>query len=273
MRITCPECGFTRNVPDDKVPATSAMATCPKCRHRFRFRELDEGDGRRAWVGEPPLSEPRLPGEGMDVPLAGKASESRGPAPGAARQNLTAEPVSHWSDPDAAFIDNTASAPKAAPSRLGTRRGFPPPSAHWEPDGAEDVPEPENAGGSAPDAPPRPPMVRTDCRWMSATGLRPAVNTASEESRGGTKRRARHLGQTAGHGRRGRVTSCSVPCGPARHVPAGCPRRRGCRGGAVSGRWRPGLRGVREQGGSPGARPEDDGGAEPDSPAERASGR
>jgi hypothetical protein len=38
MRITCPQCGFFRELPDNKVPVTSTMATCPKCRHRFRFR-------------------------------------------------------------------------------------------------------------------------------------------------------------------------------------------------------------------------------------------
>jgi len=41
MRITCPECGFARQVPDDKVPAASVFATCPKCKSRFKFRELD----------------------------------------------------------------------------------------------------------------------------------------------------------------------------------------------------------------------------------------
>ena len=38
MRITCPQCGFFREVPDTKAPVTPTMATCPKCRHRFRFR-------------------------------------------------------------------------------------------------------------------------------------------------------------------------------------------------------------------------------------------
>lgn len=38
MRITCPQCGFFRELPDNKVPVTSTMATCPKCRHRFKFR-------------------------------------------------------------------------------------------------------------------------------------------------------------------------------------------------------------------------------------------
>ena len=42
MKIICPQCGFGREVPDDKVPAKSVFATCPKCRFKFRFRALDE---------------------------------------------------------------------------------------------------------------------------------------------------------------------------------------------------------------------------------------
>lgn len=38
MRITCPECDYTREVPDDKIPSTSVKATCPKCGTKFRFR-------------------------------------------------------------------------------------------------------------------------------------------------------------------------------------------------------------------------------------------
>ncbi len=247
---------------------------CPKCRHRFRFRELDEGDGRRAWVGEPPLSEPRLPGEVWTSLSQARLPNLAGPAPGAALQNRTAEPVSHWSDPDAAFIDNTASAPKAAPSRLGTRRGFPPPSAHWEPAGAEDVPEPENAGGSAPDAP-------------SETAHGP--DRLSVDVRDGASARSEHgVGREPGAGQNGvrdiwarlqamddEDASHRAPSRAARPAMS----RQDAPGGAgvgeepfqaVGGR---GSEAFREQGGSPGARPEDDGGAEPDSPAERASGR
>ena len=39
MLITCPQCEFARNVPDEKLPANASLATCPKCGHKFRFRE------------------------------------------------------------------------------------------------------------------------------------------------------------------------------------------------------------------------------------------
>ena len=39
MRITCPACGYRRDIPWSMVPADAAVATCPKCRTRFAFRE------------------------------------------------------------------------------------------------------------------------------------------------------------------------------------------------------------------------------------------
>ncbi|MEF2144942.1 MAG: zinc-ribbon domain-containing protein [Desulfovibrionaceae bacterium] len=44
MHITCPQCDFSRNIPDEKIPARSELATCPKCGNKFRFRTLDSGD-------------------------------------------------------------------------------------------------------------------------------------------------------------------------------------------------------------------------------------
>ena len=39
MNITCPQCGFGRTVNEEKLPPKAVMATCPKCQHRFKFRE------------------------------------------------------------------------------------------------------------------------------------------------------------------------------------------------------------------------------------------
>ena len=36
MKIVCPQCDFTREVPDDRLPAAAVIATCPHCQHRFR---------------------------------------------------------------------------------------------------------------------------------------------------------------------------------------------------------------------------------------------
>lgn len=39
MDITCPNCKYSRSIPDDKVPANSVKATCPQCGTKFRFRD------------------------------------------------------------------------------------------------------------------------------------------------------------------------------------------------------------------------------------------
>lgn len=40
MVIRCPHCQFSRSITLDKIPATAEVATCPKCKRRFRFRTL-----------------------------------------------------------------------------------------------------------------------------------------------------------------------------------------------------------------------------------------
>ena len=60
MRITCPNCGFSRDMPEDRIPQAARLATCPKCQHKFRLWEEEdsfilEGDGKKE---EPPSSSP-----------------------------------------------------------------------------------------------------------------------------------------------------------------------------------------------------------------------
>ena len=40
MIIRCPYCEHTRSITESKVPPTAELATCPKCKNRFRFRTL-----------------------------------------------------------------------------------------------------------------------------------------------------------------------------------------------------------------------------------------
>jgi hypothetical protein len=37
VNITCPRCGFSRPLPDDRLPRRPVIATCPQCACRFRF--------------------------------------------------------------------------------------------------------------------------------------------------------------------------------------------------------------------------------------------
>ena len=41
MLIRCPECRFERQIDENAIPANAAMATCPHCQYRFRFRTPD----------------------------------------------------------------------------------------------------------------------------------------------------------------------------------------------------------------------------------------
>lgn len=42
MQIVCPECQFAREVDENKIPARSQVATCPKCQTKFKFRDIPE---------------------------------------------------------------------------------------------------------------------------------------------------------------------------------------------------------------------------------------
>lgn len=41
MKITCPDCGFFRELVADRAPTRPVIATCPKCGCRFRFQPED----------------------------------------------------------------------------------------------------------------------------------------------------------------------------------------------------------------------------------------
>ena len=42
MRIICPQCSFSRDMPEEKIPPQARLATCPKCKHKFRLWEEEE---------------------------------------------------------------------------------------------------------------------------------------------------------------------------------------------------------------------------------------
>ena len=41
MNIVCPQCGFSRRLPEDRLPGEVVIATCPQCACRFRFSARD----------------------------------------------------------------------------------------------------------------------------------------------------------------------------------------------------------------------------------------
>ncbi|SMP70997.1 hypothetical protein SAMN06295888_11747 [Desulfonatronum zhilinae] len=55
MEITCPQCGFARTVPDEKIPERAEIATCPKCKHKFQFRTAGDPFPPPPLLAAPPL--------------------------------------------------------------------------------------------------------------------------------------------------------------------------------------------------------------------------
>lgn len=74
MIIRCPQCEHSRNVNEHKIPPTAELATCPKCKHRFRFRTVPE-------AASP--DEPRL---------------LRGPGPSGEQETRPLPPEHSWED-------------------------------------------------------------------------------------------------------------------------------------------------------------------------------
>ena len=66
MDITCPQCGFCRELPPDRIPARPVVATCPKCACRFRFSATEGVLG--CLPPTSPASAPAAPAEDDPLP-------------------------------------------------------------------------------------------------------------------------------------------------------------------------------------------------------------
>lgn len=155
MRITCPQCGFFRDIPDNKVPVTSTMATCPKCRHRFKFRP----EPTAHWSEERRLADVR---EETPAPAEHEAPSSWRRAPAGVRErhpdpdepravrDIPAPPPSR---PAQAAPDDTVPADRPAPRSAA--RSDPEPEV---PDRAPEpeYPQPQPQAGPSTSAPAQP---------------------------------------------------------------------------------------------------------------------
>ncbi|MEF2229956.1 MAG: YIP1 family protein [Pseudodesulfovibrio sp.] len=112
MEIICPECQFSREVDETKVPPRSQVATCPKCHTKFKFRELPEEE----FDYEPSPDEP------AEQPAP--ASGERKPAPGP-RQGSLLDQAPRRAEPKPEPAPKPRPAPKASPT--------PEPSAEAQP--------------------------------------------------------------------------------------------------------------------------------------------
>jgi hypothetical protein len=100
MKITCPGCGFERDVDEAGLRPSAAVAVCPRCRERFRFRNVsgdvprrsrdDAPEEERDAAGPPPDAvvppDKRIPPGGPDRSDDELFSHPRDAAPSADRR-------------------------------------------------------------------------------------------------------------------------------------------------------------------------------------------
>jgi len=80
MNIICPNCGFGRNVDEAKLPPKAVMATCPKCQHRFKFRDLPQAPaGEAKSAPQPPAAVEEQPIQAPPQADQGVPNEARAP--------------------------------------------------------------------------------------------------------------------------------------------------------------------------------------------------
>ena len=98
MIIRCPQCEHARTINESKIPATAELATCPKCKHRFRFRTLARAvDSENSASAAPPSRGRNAPGPSTDLISMARenADAPRGRAEVQFPQGAVRETVSH----------------------------------------------------------------------------------------------------------------------------------------------------------------------------------
>jgi len=79
VQISCPSCGFSRQVPSERVPAGSCKVTCPRCKTGFTFSK----------PAEPP--QPSVPKQAADIGEAVMQPPPQSPSP--ATQEAEPQPL------------------------------------------------------------------------------------------------------------------------------------------------------------------------------------
>lgn len=85
IRVTCRHCGFSRDVPAEKIPDRPVQVTCPKCSNSFTFRKPSAGEpGVQAPAALPPAAGETMPAAAPATavapsPPAGGGDEPRPP--------------------------------------------------------------------------------------------------------------------------------------------------------------------------------------------------
>ncbi|MDR1241621.1 MAG: zinc-ribbon domain-containing protein [Deltaproteobacteria bacterium] len=180
MLIRCPECAFAREVDERKIPPRAALATCPKCSRRFRFRTLPDAEsGAARPASEHAAEEADYLEQQPDPKSAGQAK----PAPEPPGPNNAGQAESAPEPPDPNNTGQTESAPEP-PGPNNTRQAEPAPEDIWA--ALEDLHEPREQPEPLPETPDKGPPESAQ-RRSGASPSRLLANTGSIpwEYRGG----------------------------------------------------------------------------------------
>ena len=168
MEIICPECQFSREVDETKIPAKSQVATCPKCQTKFKFRDLPEEDFA---IEEPEAVEPA---KEDPAPKGPRQASLLDPEP--AKPAKPAEPAK----PKATFPKLSAPGEDPGEELWDKLGGMAPPEKPEQP-----APEPESHTAPEPHAAPEPepaprPEPFADARPSAQDDPRPVPGWTGE---------------------------------------------------------------------------------------------
>lgn len=117
MKITCPDCGFFRELSSDRAPSRPVVATCPKCGCRFRFLPED-ASSHLLQHGTPPEA-PDFRSEEVILPPGAIVP---GETPADSRRDVPARPAPVQDDAPARPDDAAAEdAPRPSRNRKNRR--------------------------------------------------------------------------------------------------------------------------------------------------------
>lgn len=154
MEIICPECQFTREVDETKIPARSQVATCPKCKTKFKFRDLpaDEAEQDVDNQTAPPTSQAAEPAAETEQTPETEAQQPEEQEPTAPAPPPTPEEPRKglWDTLDAMAppredeqaADHSQNEEPAAPSESETAQSGQQPIPGWTGEFNSDFPDP-----------------------------------------------------------------------------------------------------------------------------------
>lgn len=83
MKIVCPQCTFGRDIPDDRLPGKAVVATCPRCKHRFRVcANASDADGEQSTMPPQAAGNSVAPASGTPLSTAPHATGQHDPTNG-----------------------------------------------------------------------------------------------------------------------------------------------------------------------------------------------